>query len=244
MNRQANIPQFVADQLHLLNLSLSPDVLQTLSAYLDRLLEANSQFNLTAIRDRDEAWRRHIIDSLTLLAFIEDAPAGAKLIDVGSGGGVPGIPVAIARADIKVTLLEATGKKAAFCQQCADGLALTNVTVIHHRAEAIGQQRQHRQSYDLVVCRDLGLMPELLEYTLPLLRVGGQLLAMKGPKAEAELEQSAEALTTLGGGELRVYDAYPPEFGQSTVVVIIEKQTATPKQYPRPPGVPRRMPIK
>jgi 16S rRNA (guanine527-N7)-methyltransferase len=238
-----NIPQFVADQLHRLDVSLTGEMLRTLSRYLDRLLDANRRFNLTGIRELDEAWRRHVIDSLTLLAFIEDAGADAKLIDVGSGGGLPGIPVAIARPDLQVTLAEATGKKAAFCQQCVDELPLANVQVLPQRSETIGQQRGHRQAYDVAVCRAIGSMPELLEYTLPLLRVGGRLLAMKGPKARNELEQSADALAILGGGELSVYDAYPPGFDQGSVIVLIAKSSPTPRPYPRPPGTARRSPL-
>ena len=119
-----NIPPFVVEQMNRLEVLVTGKMLGTLSRYLDRLLDANRRFNLTGIRQRDEAWQRHVIDSLTLLAFLEDVAADAKLIDVGSGGGVPGIPVAVARPDLHVTLLEATGKKAAFCQQCVDELPL------------------------------------------------------------------------------------------------------------------------
>lgn len=238
-----NIPPFVVDQMNRLEVLVTGKMLGTLSRYLDRLLDANRHFNLTGIRQLDEAWQRHVIDSLTLLAFLEDVAADAKLIDVGSGGGVPGIPVAVARPDLHVTLLEATGKKAAFCQQCVDELPLPNVRVIPQRAESIGQQHGHRQAYDVAVCRAIGSMRELLEYTLPMLRVGGRLLAMKGPKAKDELEQSADAMAILGGGDLGVYDAYPSGFEQGSVIVVITKASATPRQYPRTPGTARRLPL-
>ena len=215
------IPTFVADVLAQLELPQTPEKLALLSRYLELLLEANEKFNLTAIRDLDSAWRRHIIDSLTILPGLEDFSAGAKVIDVGSGGGLPGIPVAIARPDVHVVLLEATGKKARFLEQCVKELSLPNATVINERAEATGQNKNHREQYDIAMCRAIGPMSEVLEVTLPLLKLGGALLAMKGPKAEEELKVSGDAMAVLGAGELEVYAAYPESFGQNTVIVRI-----------------------
>ena len=237
-----SIPEFVRTDLGRLEISLTEEVMVSLSQFLDQLLEANQRFNLTSIRDRNEAWHRHIIDSLTLMPFIGDVPSGANLIDVGTGGGLPGIPIALARPDLNVMLLEATGKKAEFCRRCAGELSL-DLKVIHDRAERIGQDLAHREHYTVAVSRAIGPMRELLEYTLPLLRINGKLLAMKGPKAEQELEQAANALDILGAKELRVYDAYPPDFGQGTVVVAVTKGVRTPAHYPRPPGTARKSPL-
>lgn len=236
------IPEFVRTDLDRLEIALGEEVLAALGRFLDLLLEANRRFNLTSIRDRGEAWRRHIINSLTLLPFLEDLPSGARLIDVGTGGGLPGIPIALARPDLDLVLLEATGKKAVFCRQCAAELSL-DLEVIHDRAERIGHDRAHREHYAAAVSRAIGPMREQLEYTLPLLRVGGRLLAMKGPKAREELEQAADALDILGAGELNVYDAYPPQFGQGSVVVAVTKRARTPGTFPRAPGTPRKSPL-
>lgn len=239
----AAVPPFVPDELRRLEVELDEAALPRLAGYLDVLLEANQRFNLTAVRERDAAWRRHVIDSLTLAPGLADLPADAAVIDVGSGGGLPGVPLAIARPDLRVTLLEATGKKARFLQECVDKLPLPNATVIQSRAETLGQDKAHRERYDLAVCRAIGPVGELLEYALPLLKVGGLLLAMKGPKAEAELAAAADALAVLGAGELAVFAAYPEGFGLDTVIVSVRKERATPRKYPRPPGVPRQSPL-
>lgn len=243
MSEPGSVPPFVAEELKRLEIELDDARLAKLARYLDLLLEVNEHFNLTAIRERDAAWRRHIIDSLTALPGLEGMHGGTTLIDVGSGGGLPGVPLAIARPDLKVTLLEATGKKAKFLQRCADELPLPNARVVNDRAENVGQDRAHRQQYDVVVCRAIGPMREILEYTMPLLRVGGLLLAMKGPKAEQELHEAADAMDILGAGDLQVFEAFPEGSDQNTVVVSIVKERATPALYPRKPGIPRQTPL-
>ena len=236
------IPDFVHAAIDRLGVDVDDKMLGVMARYLDLLDQANQRFNLTGIRNRDEMWRLHIVDRLTLLPWIEDS-SEKKIIDVGSGGGVPGIPVAIARSDLRVTLLDATTKKARFCQECIDALELAQVDVVNERAETIGQCPDHRQRYDAAACRALGPMRESLEYTLPLVRIGGTVLAMKGPKAEAELAGAADAMHLLGAGDLEVVDAYPPGFDQNKVIVVIGKARATPPQYPRPPGMPRQSPL-
>lgn len=238
-----SVPDFVPVELEKLGLTLPEGAIDKLATYLAMLLEANKRFNLTAIREPEAAWRRHIIDSLTALPGLDDFQAGAKVVDVGSGGGLPGIPLAIARPDVSFTLLESTGKKAGFLRECIKGLPLPNVDVLQERAESAGHQKKHRESYDVAVCRALGPLGELLEYTLPLVKVGGVLLAMKGPKVEQELPGAADALTRLGAGEFRIHDAYPEGFEQNTVIVVIEKESPTPRSLPRSPGVPRQSPL-
>jgi len=237
------IPNFVRADLTRLGITVPNEALTQLSRYIDLLLAANEQFNLTAIRDRDEVWRRHIIDSLTLLPGLDLLSANARIIDVGSGGGLPGLPIAMTRPDWHITLLEATAKKARFLEQCVLELGLSSVTVVHGRAETVGQDKAHRQAYDAVVSRALGPMRQLLEYTLPLARVGGRVLAMKGPKVQQELADAGDGLAILGAGDLQVFDAYPEEFDRHTVIVSIIKDRSTPKPYPRPPGMPRQSPL-
>lgn len=236
-------PDFVRDDLAKLGLVVSDHELALLARYLGAMLEANTRFNLTSIREPDDAWRRHVIDSLTLLPFLSGFGEGKSLVDVGTGGGMPGMPIAITRSDLRVTLIESTGKKARFLEETVASLGLKNVRVRPDRAEALGQLKGVRESFDVAVCRALGPMPELLEYTLPLVRVDGFVMAMKGPSVEGELKRSGDALTKLGGGEVQVYDAYPEGFGQNTVIVAIEKIGRTPRDYPRRPGVPRAEPL-
>lgn len=240
---QCSIPGFVASELRQLELEIPNNSLATLSRYLDLLLEVNQSFNLTAVRDRDAAWQRHIIDSLTLLPGLIELQQGGRIIDVGSGGGLPGIPLAVARPDLNVALLEATGKKARFLEKCAHELPLPNVTVLNARAETIGRHPNHRQHYDAAVCRAVGPLNELLEYTLPLVRVGGIVLAMKGPKLEGELNAAGDALHILGGGEFEVIEAYPLELKRDALILCLRKERSTPSQFPRTPGTPRQAPL-
>jgi 16S rRNA (guanine527-N7)-methyltransferase len=237
------IPDFVVPELAALDVVLPSDRVQLLGRYLAMLLEVNEKFNLTAIREPSAAWRRHIIDSLTLYPGLAENPDGTMIVDIGSGGGLPGIPLAIAFPQFKFTLVEATGKKARFLEETAKTLGLTNVKVVNERAEKVGRSGNHREKYDVAVCRAIGPMTELLEYSMPLLKLGGLLLAMKGPRAEEELEQAADALTILGAGEIKVFDAYPEGAEFNTVVVCVTKENDTPDEFPRLPGIPRQQPL-
>ena len=242
------VPAFVNDDLDRLGIEVPEAMLAQLGAYLDHLLEVNRSMNLTAVRERDAAWRRLIIDSLTVLPWLEDVPEGGRLIDVGTGGGLPGVPLAITRPDLDVTLADATGKKVRFLDDTIDRLGLDRdrVRAVQARAEELGQRKEHRAGYDVAVSRAVGPLGIVLELTLPLVRVGGRSLAMKGPRVEAELRDCGDALEVLGGGEVRVADAYPrgPEgFENDLVIVEVEKVAATPRRYPRPPGVPKAEPL-
>jgi len=235
----AAIPEHVRASLTALGIDVPEAMLQSLGGYLDALLEANRRVNLTGVRDRDQAWRRHVVDSLTLLPLLGQIPEGARLVDVGSGGGLPGVPLAITRPDLHVTLVESTGKKARFLES----LQLPNTTVINDRAEHLAHQPDRRQQYDVAVCRAIGRMPHVLEWVLPLVRAGGELLAMKGPTVEKELRECDDAWLELGAGDVRVVEAYPPEFEHGAVVVAVEKARPTPARYPRPANIMQRSPL-
>lgn len=210
-----------------------------LGRYLHLLLETNKLFNLTAITEPEAAWRRHILESLSFLPHLAET---RSVIDVGSGGGVPGIPLAIAMPEVRFTLLEATGKKANFLQTVIDDLKLGNVLVINDRAETVGQSKRDRQQYDAAISRAVGQMNVLVELCLPLVKVGGRMLAMKGAKAEAELNEATDGIMLLGGGELEVFEAMPG-LEDEAVIVEIQKANDTPRTYPRRPGEPKRVPL-
>jgi len=237
------IPDFVYDELRELDIELTPDQLDRLDRYLALVLDENTRTNLTAVREPELAWRRLIIDSLTVLPGLDELEPGSRVIDVGSGAGLPGMPVAIARPNLRVTMLESTGKKADFIRRAIQTLGLHNATVLQDRAETAGQSPEHREAYDACINRAVGPMNVLLEFSLPLVRSGGRVLAMKGPRAEQELDEAGDALTLLGACELAVIDAYPESFENDLVIVSIIKGTATPAEYPRLPGVPKKQPL-
>lgn len=200
-----------------------------LSRYLDLLLAANAKMNLTRITDRAAAELLHVADSLTLLPFL---PAGEhRLVDVGSGGGVPGIVLAIARPDAKVVLLEATKKKADFLRYAAVELHLDNVAVDARRAEDAGRG-QSRESFDVAVARAVGTMVWLAEWMLPLVGKGGRILAMKGKKAQDELAGLGRAIRVLGGGPATIQPADFPG-AEHHVIVRIDKIARCDVRYPR-----------
>jgi 16S rRNA (guanine527-N7)-methyltransferase len=210
--------------------TLHPEEHRKLLRYIDLLLEANRGMNLTRITDPAEARVQHVGDALTVLPLL---PAGPhRLVDVGSGGGVPGIPLAIARSDAAVTLLEATKKKAAFLRKCCSELELGNVEVMDHRAEEAGRG-QLREQCDVAVARAVGRMVWLAEWCLPLVRPGGKALAMKGPKVVEELPEAARAIKLLGGGEPAVNAVVLPGV-EHHVIVEIPKLRRSPAVYPRP----------
>jgi 16S rRNA (guanine527-N7)-methyltransferase len=231
-----SIPREVVEGAAAYGAALDGPLGQALSRFLERLLETNRSFNLTAITDPGAAWTRHVLDSLSLLPALRGDPTLQQIIDVGSGGGLPGLPLALALPERSFTLLEATGKKAEFLAQVGAELGLRNLTVVHARSESYGQGAG-RARFDAATARALSRLPVLLELTLPLLRVGGMCLALKGEQAAAEIDEARRALSLLGG-ELRETRRTP-----TGTVVIIDKARATPARYPRRPGEPKRSPL-
>jgi 16S rRNA (guanine527-N7)-methyltransferase len=210
-----------------------------LRRYLDLLLAANQRMNLTRISDRAAAEVLHVGDSLTLLPHL---PSKAhRLADVGSGGGVPGLVLAIARQDCQVVLIESTRKKAEFLEDAIKELGLGNATVLPLRAEDVGRGKM-RESFDVALARAVALMPVLVEWLLPLVKVGGAALAMKGPKGKEELESARRAIRALGGGNSEILATQLPG-AEGHVVIKIPKIAATPARFPRDPSLAKGKPI-
>jgi 16S rRNA (guanine527-N7)-methyltransferase len=230
------IPEGALAAAEALGVHLDDEAQRKLAAYLERLLAENEVMNLTAITDWEEACSRHLVDSLALVAPL--AAFGARSVaDVGSGGGLPGIPLAIAVPALSVTLVESRTKKAAFLERVATELGLS-VRVVGERAEDIGALGStHREAYDAVVARALAPLPVLLELTLPLLRVSGRLFAIKGERAPEEIASAARALGVLQGAVLETRRT------TTGTVLVVEKRGPTPHRYPRAPGTPKRSPL-
>lgn len=204
-------------------------------------LVAEAPLSLVSRSRRDPAaiLREHTLDALTLLADLSDLPEGARLADVGSGGGFPGLVLAAVRPDLSVRLVEARARKAAFLERAVAALGLTGVAVDARRAEEVGRDPELRASFDAVTCRAVGPLAEVAELGLPLLTVGGRLLAPKGPlegPAGREIEEARERIAALGG-TLR---AVRPTGLGGRVVVRIDLERRVPDRFPRPPGKVRR----
>jgi 16S rRNA (guanine527-N7)-methyltransferase len=214
-------------------LELSERQQEQLSRYLDLLLDVNTRMNLTRIADRAAAEVQHVGDALTVLPFL---PRGSfSLVDVGSGGGIPGVILAVARPDAKVVLLEATKKKGAFLQEVATALGLENVKVVAERAEAAARGKL-REANDVAVARAVGGMDFLVEWCLPLVKKGGRMLAMKGARIVDELPAAAAAIRMLGGGQAVVHPVELPGT-EHRVIVEVPKTGRTDVKYPRDPTV-------
>ena len=218
--------------------SLSGPQEEKLGRYLDLMLEANRKFNLTAIRDPSEAWVRHVYDSFLLLPHL----AGAKsVVDIGSGAGLPGIPLAVMRGDLRVTLLEATRKKADFLAVTASELGLSGIEVLCARAENAGHDPAHRGRYDAAVVRAVGSVAELAELAMPFLKMNGILAALKGAAVEEDVRGAARALRILKARTEGIQMA--GEGDAVSWILTLRKTGPTPAAYPRLPGTPKKTPL-
>ncbi len=225
-----------------LNLTLSDRQIEQFEQLTDTLLEWNQRMNLTAIKDRDEIMIKHHLDSLTLLKVLFEFD-DLKLIDVGTGAGFPGLALAITFPKLHVTFLDSTGKKLKFIDHAGEALKLDNIETVHARAEDAGRNPNHRESYDIVTARAVARMPALMEYTLPLCKLEGQVIAMKGGTAYDETNSAAKAISELGGELFSIEEINLPTIENPRYLVTVDKIDPTPKQYPRNAGIPTREPI-
>jgi 16S rRNA (guanine527-N7)-methyltransferase len=231
------MPAGLDDALREQGIELDAGDAEALGRYLACLRHVNAKINLTAVTNPDEMWQRHVLDSLTLLPFIAQVEA-QQVCDVGSGGGLPGIPLAIALRDVQFALMEATAKKARFLESVCEALGLANVQVLADRAETLGAAGSvQRDRFDVITARAVAPLPVLVELCAPLVRVGGFILAVKGQQAAQEVKNAERALRLLHCQVLEVLDA---PLGQ---VILIEKHAPTPNRYPRRPGEPKRAPL-
>ena len=206
------------------------------------LMSWNEKFNLTAIRDVEGIRIKHFLDSLTCLQVMKPLH-NERIIDVGTGAGFPGIPLKIINPGLKLTLVESVGKKAGFCRHMVETLNLENVDVLSLRAEEVGRLPNHRAQYDWALARAVASLPILSEYLVPLLKVGGQMLAQKGESAHAEAQASENALKLLGAQLQKIDKITLPGVADERFLVVVKKTAATPSPYPRTVGIPAKKPL-
>jgi len=214
-----------------------PEELERLGMFLALLLDATQRVNLTGIRDPETAWMKHIFDALTLLSVLGELPGDASIVDIGSGGGLPALPLAIVKPGWMVTCVESTGKKCDFLRSASQKLGLENVRVIQVRAEVIGQDEEYRESFDAVTARAVGKIRVLAEYTVPLAKEAGIVVLTKGAQAVQELEEAQQALYLLHA------DVSGTVQTPTGTLVVICKTRSTPNKYPRMVGEPSRDPL-
>ena len=221
---------------------LTAEQIGQFSVYHEMLLDWNTRMNLTALTAPEDVAVKHIIDSLT--AYDAARFDGARtLIDVGTGAGLPGIPLAVYAPHLTVTLLDSLNKRVRFLTEVTAAMGLQNVRCIHARAEEAARTVEHRAAYDIAVSRAVARLPVLLEYTLPFVRVGGTLLALKGRAYAEEQKEARRAAEVLGGGCITARPVHLPGLDDVRAILTVTKERQTPAAYPRGGGAPTRRPI-
>ncbi len=223
-------------------MALSDAQFEKLAHYLQLLKEKNELMNLTRITEPREMWIKHIFDGLMAAPFVARVP-GAKVIDLGCGGGIPGIPLAILFPSARFTLVDSVQKKAAAVGEFAQALGLKNVFVLSGRIETLGQQRTHREQYDVALARALAPLRVLAELAIPLIHPYGQVVAYKGAEYLQELSEAQAAFVALKSEKPRVYRYSLPEGQGERALLSISKKWPTPSQYPRREGIPGKKPL-
>ncbi len=231
-----------------LGLRLNHRQLEQFRTYFEELITWNKRVNLTTITDFEGVQIKHFLDSLTVTLALKPSASGESLsvIDVGSGAGLPGIPLKILFPEMRLVLLEATVKKAAFLEHLKCQLGLDNIEIVVGRAEEVAHQVQYREQFDVVLSRAVASLPTLAELTLPFCAIGGSFIAQKKGAVDLEINQASRAISLLGGSlpdNVLLKRVDLTEFGDERWLVIIDKVSPTPPQYPRRPGMPKKRPI-
>lgn len=224
-----------------LDLMITETQAAQLSKYYDLLVEKNKVMNLTRITDFQDAVEKHFADSLAALKFINTTETGKKVLDLGTGAGFPGIPLAVLLPDDQFTLVDSVGKKVDFVREAAEEIGLQNVECVHARAEDLAGNRSYREQYDLCASRAVANLSTLSEYCLPFVKTGGFFAAYKAENSSEEIENAKKAVFILGGSEpeVKTYALYKME----RKLVLIRKIKATPHRYPRKAGIPSKKPL-
>ena len=210
--------------------------------YKDLLLEWNEKINLTAITEEREIILKHFIDSISILTAVE-MKKEISIVDIGTGAGFPGIPVKIVYPDCKMTLIDSLNKRVKFLQEVITKLQLQDITAVHGRAEDVGQDKNHREKYDLCLSRAVANLSVLAEFCLPMVKIGGEFISLKGPDATEEISTAKTAINILGGEISDIKKLKIPNSDIVHSIVVIKKIRQVPSKYPRKAGYVTKNPI-
>jgi len=223
-----------------LNLDLTDKQIEQFLKYYEMLIEKNKVMNLTAITEYDEVIEKHFLDSISLCQ-VYDLSKPVKILDMGTGAGFPGVPLKIAFPEVEITLADSLNKRIKFLDEVVAELGLEKVTTIHARAEELARNKEHRESYDLVVSRAVANLSTLGEYCIPFVKIGGNFISYKSGEVDEEVNAAGKAIKILGGQIKNVYKF--DLLDQKRSFVTIEKIKTTPKTYPRKAGTPSKEPL-
>lgn len=230
----------LSSYLEKIEIELNKEQVKKLYLYMELLIEWNDKMNLTAIIEPKEIILKHFVDSLTIAKYIKDE---AKVIDIGTGAGFPGIPLKIYRPDLKITLLDSLNKRLKFLDEVINELKLSDIETIHSRAEELGKNFEYREKFDVATSRAVANLSTLSEYLLPFVKIKGNCICMKSTNIEDEIEHAKKAIDILGGRIVENVTFNLPESDLNRRLIIFEKVKNTPKNFPRKPGIPAKKPI-
>ncbi|MBO0475555.1 16S rRNA (guanine(527)-N(7))-methyltransferase RsmG [Vagococcus sp. DIV0080] len=236
-------PEIFRQELAKIGIELSEQQMAQFKTYYELLVEWNQKINLTAITELEEVYLKHFYDSITLATTIDLSATDYSLCDVGAGAGFPSIPLKIVYPNLEVSIVDSLNKRIKFLTLLAEELGLENVHLYHDRAETFGQNKAHREHYDLVTARAVARLNVLSELCLPLVKKGGQFLALKAAKSEEEVVESKKAIAILGGKLGEETEVSLPFSEDKRYIVAIDKKKETPNKYPRKPGTPNKKPL-
>ena len=236
-----NFKEELEKYLREINIEIEDEKINKFYKYMNLLIEWNEKINLTAITEQKDIIVKHFVDSLTISKYLEK---DESVVDIGTGAGFPGIPLAIINQANKFTLVDSLNKRINFLNDVKEKIELKNITTIHSRAEEFGQNKIYREKFDIAVSRAVAKLNVLVEYLLPTIKVGGKIICMKGSKIKEELDEAKFAVKELGGNIKYQEEFLLPETDIKRNIIIIEKIKNTPKKYPRKSGMPSRQPLK
>ena len=231
----------LVEKAKLIGIEITENQAEKFYTYMCLLLEWNEKINLTAITDPIEVIIKHFIDSITISKEIEKCK---KVLDIGTGAGFPGIPLKIIRPDISVTLLDSLNKRVTFLNVVIEALELGNIEAVHGRTEELGKNKKYREQYDYATSRAVANLAVLSEYMLPMVKIGGKCICMKGANVEEEILEAKKAIQILGGKIEKVDEFLLADTDMKRNIIVIKKENSTPGKYPRKAGTPAKEPLR